>query len=149
MIRRRTVTSRERGSSMAEFAIALTASLTLITGIVEFGRGIYTYHLVANAARMGSRYAIVRGGTCTATGCPATQTSVQTYVRGLAPELNGANLTVTSTWTTTTSCTSIPANTAGCQVAVRVTYPLTFAAVPMLPRFTMSMSSTSTMIMSQ
>jgi Flp pilus assembly protein TadG len=149
VIARRTIAPRERGSSMAEFAIALTASLTLITGIVEFGRGIYAYHLVANAARMGARYAIVRGATCSAAGCPATQTSVQTYVRGLAPELNTANMTVLSTWTTTSSCASNPANTAGCQVAVRVTYPFNFAAIPMLPSFPLSMSSTSTMIISQ
>ena len=62
----------ERGSALVEFAIASTVALTLIFGIVDFGRGLYTYHLVSNAARAGSRYAIVRGSACTVAGCPAT-----------------------------------------------------------------------------
>jgi Flp pilus assembly protein TadG len=134
---------------MAEFAIVLTASLTLIMGIVDLGRALYTFHLISNAARMGARYAIVRGAACTASGCPATQTSIQTYVRGLAPELNGASMTVTTTWTPTGTCTTNPANTAGCLVSVQVVYPIRFAAVPLLPAFPMSISSTSKMIMSQ
>ncbi len=145
----RTTGAHERGSSLAEFAIVLTASLTLITGIIDCGRALYTYHLIANAARLGSRYAIVRGAACTVAGCPATQTSIQTYVRGLAPELNQASITVTTTWSTTSSCTSVPANTAGCLVAVQVVYPFRFAAVPLLPNFAMSMTSTSKMVMSQ
>src|SRR6202011_4519957 len=64
----------ERGSALVEFAIASTVALTMIFGIIDFGRGLYTYHLVANAARAGSRWAMVRGNTCTAAGCPVTST---------------------------------------------------------------------------
>lgn len=141
--------THERGTSMAEFALALTASLTLIMGIVDLGRALYTYHLIANAARLGARYAIVRGAACPAAGCPATQSSIQTYVRGLAPELNQASMTVTSTWATTTSCTAAAANAAGCLVTVQVVYPFHFAALPLLPNFTMSMTSASKMVISQ
>jgi Flp pilus assembly protein TadG len=149
MIARRTVPAGQRGSSLAEFAIAFTASMLLIMGIVDFGRALYTYHLISDIARMGTRYAIVRGASCTATGCPATTSTVQTYVRGLAPELSSASITVNTTWSTTSSCNSSPANSAGCQVAVQVTYPFRFAATPLLPNFAMSITSTSTMIISQ
>jgi len=134
---------------MAEFAIVLTASLTLILGIIDAGRALYTDHLISNAARMGARYAMVRGAGCTVAGCPASQSSIQTYVRGLAPELNQAAITVNTTWTTTSTCTTAPANSAGCLVTVTVTYPFRFAAVPLLPNFPMSMTSTSKMVMSQ
>lgn len=35
--------------------------LLLIAGILEFGRALYTYHTVSNAARLGSRWAMLRG----------------------------------------------------------------------------------------
>ena len=143
----RTVPSRERGTALAEFAICFAASMLLIMGIVDFGRAMYTYHLISDAARMGTRYAIVRGSSCTASGCPATSTSVQTYVRGLAPELASASITVNTTWSTTSSCNSSPATSAGCQVAVQVTYPFQFATI--LPSLSLSISSTSKMIISQ
>jgi Flp pilus assembly protein TadG len=138
----------ERGSALVEFALVSTATLTLMLGIIDFGRAVYTYHLVANGARSGTRYAIVRGSTCTVTGCPATTDSIQTYVRGLAPGINPNSLAVTTTWSSTGAC-SDPANQGpGCTVAVQVSYPFRFI-IPLLPNFTMTMSSTSQMVISQ
>jgi len=138
----------ERGNTLAEFAVVLTASMILIVGIIDFGRALYTYHLVSNAARSATRYASVRGSSCSPSGCTATSGSIQTYVRGLAPELNQAQITVTTTWTTSTACAGSPYQSAGCNVAVQVSYPYQFAAVPLLPSFTMTMRSTSKMIIS-
>jgi Flp pilus assembly protein TadG len=138
----------ERGSTLAEFAVVLTASMMLIVGIIDCGRALYAYHLVSNAARVATRYAAVRGSSCTAAGCPATPTSIQTYVRGLYPELNTANLTTAATWSTSPSCAGSPFQSAGCYVSVTVTYPFTFAAVPLLPNITMTMRSTSKLIIS-
>ena len=138
----------ERGSALVEFAIASTVALTLIFGIIDFGRGLYTYHLVANAARVGSRYAIVRGSACAVAGCPATTDQIQTYVRGLAPGIDPASLTVTTTWPGGSGCFGGVNNAPGCPVNVSVVYPFKFI-VPMLPQFTMSMSSASTMVISQ
>jgi Flp pilus assembly protein TadG len=137
----------ERGSVLVEFAIASTVALTMIFGIVDFGRALYTYHLVSNAARGGSRYAIVRGAACTVSGCPATADQIQTYVRGLAPGIDPASLTVTTAWPGASTCYGV-SNGSGCPVTVTVTYPFKFI-VPMLPQFTMSMSSASTMVISQ
>ena len=130
-----------------EFAIASTVALTMIFGIIDFGRGLYTYHLVAKAARAGSRYAIVRGSNCTLAGCPATSADVQTYVRGLAPGVDPNSLSVVATWPAT-GCIGATANAPGCPVTVTVTYPFTFL-VRLMPNFPMSMSSASTMIISQ
>jgi Flp pilus assembly protein TadG len=43
----------ERGYMLAEFALGTLVATTLIVGIVDFGRALYTYHLVANARRRG------------------------------------------------------------------------------------------------
>jgi len=147
---KRRVAPGERGSTLAEFAIAVTASMTLIAGTVEFGRGLYTFHLISNAARLATRYAIVRGSSCTTTGCPATSDSIQTYVRSMTQELNTSNVAVTTTWSTSTACSGSPYKSPGCLVSVQVTYPFSFApAIPMVPTFTMPITSTSKMIISQ
>jgi Flp pilus assembly protein TadG len=138
----------ERGSALVEFAIASTVALTMIFGIIDFGRGLYTYHLVANAARAGSRFAIVRGNTCAVAGCPVTSAQVQTYVRGLAPGIDPNSLTVTATWPGGADCVGVVNNNPGCPVVVTVTYPFKFM-VALLPGFTMSMTSVSQMSISQ
>jgi Flp pilus assembly protein TadG len=143
------VSGRERGNALAEFAIVSTAALTLMFGIIDLGRALYTYHLVSSAARQGSRYAIVRGSSCTAAGCPASVDTIQTYVRGLAPGIDPNSLTVTTTWSGAPGCTD-PANQGpGCVVAVNASYPFRFIVVPLLPRFTMTIASTSQMVIAQ
>jgi Flp pilus assembly protein TadG len=48
-----------RGQGLVEFALVLPLILLLIMGFVDFGRAIYAYNAVSNAAREGSRAAIV------------------------------------------------------------------------------------------
>ena len=47
-----------RGQAMVEFIIALPVLLLLLFGIIEFGRMIFAWMAVQNAARFGMRYAI-------------------------------------------------------------------------------------------
>jgi Flp pilus assembly protein TadG len=140
----------ERGSALVEFALVSTALLMLIFGIIDFGRALYTYHLVSNAARLGTRYAIVRGTACTPRStpdvCPATTTQVQTYVRGTAPGVDPNAMTVTTTWPTSTGCTGTGAP--GCVVSVQVQYTFHFMTL-LMPHFTLPISSTSKMVVSQ
>jgi len=145
---RRNARTHERGTALAEFAVVLTATMLIIVGIIDFGRGLYTYHLVSNAARLASRYASVRGSACSSPGCPVTQAALQTYVRGLYPELNASGLAVTPTWTTGNGCAGTPFKSPGCNVSVQVTYTVTFSALRGLPTFNLPMSSTSQMIIS-
>jgi Flp pilus assembly protein TadG len=142
------MSTRERGSTLVEFAIVSTAVLTLMFGIIDFGRALYTYHLVADAARIGSRFAMVRGTACAVTGCPTTPDAVQTYVRGLAPGIEPNSLTVLTTWSAGDGCTDAAFQGPGCLVAVHVSYPFKFM-IPLLPQFQMTMSSASQMVIAQ
>ncbi|HEY0614373.1 MAG TPA: TadE/TadG family type IV pilus assembly protein [Candidatus Elarobacter sp.] len=138
----------ERGNALVEFALVSTMALTMMFGVVDLGRALYTYHLVANAARAATRYAIVRGSTCTVDGCPATADSIQTYARGLAPAIDPSALVVTTAWSAAAGCTD-PANQGpGCIVSVSVSYPFRFL-VPVLPRYTMTIRSASQMVIAQ
>lgn len=50
--------NRERGATLLEFAIAATVFLTVMFGVVEFGRCLWTHNALADAARRGARYAV-------------------------------------------------------------------------------------------
>lgn len=139
----------ERGGTLAEFALAATLCLTLIYGVLEFGRALFTYDLVANGARLGTRYAVVRGAnSCTTSGCAATSNDVQTFVRGQSPGIDTTMLNVTATWPTNSSggCTVSPYNGIGCVVTVTATYQFSFLAFSFSP---ITMTSVSQMVISQ
>jgi Flp pilus assembly protein TadG len=138
----------ERGSAMVEFAIVSSVALTLIFGIIDFGRALYTYHLVSNAARLGSRYAMVRGSACAAPGCPADAGQIQDYVRSLSPGIEPSVLAVTTTWSSAPGCKSAENHDQGCLVTVQVTYPFSFI-VPLLPNVRLPLNSSSAMAISQ
>ena len=142
----------ERGNSTVEFAFAAMALLLFVFGILEFGRALYTYHTVSNLARLGTRWAIVRGSGCTTQNvldnCPATPTEVQTYVQSQAFALmNTSNIIVTTQWPGTPSATCSGTNSRGCLVSVTVSYPFQFW-VPLIGSQGPTISSTSQMIIS-
>jgi Flp pilus assembly protein TadG len=143
----------EEGSSLVEFALSAAILLALVLGIMGFSLVAYSYLYVSDAARQGTRYAMVRGNSqtsdCTAPGpanCIAQTADIQTYVQnGALPGLKGSNLTVTSTWLTSAgaSCgTTDSCKSPGNQVRVTVSYsyPLSLGY---LPHQTFSMSSRS------
>ena len=142
--------SNDSGSALAEFAIVSTAAIILILGIIEFGSALYTYHLVSNGARLGTRYAIVRGSSCTATGCPATSATIQAYVRAQAPGIDPNAMSVTTTWPSNVGCSSVAAayNGPGCIVSVQVQYPFQLV-IPLMPSLALQMTSTSQMVIAQ
>ena len=55
----------ERGQALVEFTMILPIFLMLLFGLVEFGRGFYTWLLVTNAAREGARIAAVQSDSAT------------------------------------------------------------------------------------
>jgi Flp pilus assembly protein TadG len=167
----------ERGTTLPETAIIVAVLLALVFGIFEFGRALYTYNLVADMARKGARWAIVRGSLCTRLDhCPASADDILTYVKtlnggGLDPTLitvDGAGTGAGNThgspiWTTPLagSClgTANAYNVYGCQVNVTVRYPFNFM-LPYMPtgqgtcsgsgsKATICISSTSKMIIAQ
>ena len=52
-----------RGTAVVEMAVILPVFLLIIFGIIEFGRGMMVEQLLANAARLGARRAILEGKT--------------------------------------------------------------------------------------
>jgi Flp pilus assembly protein TadG len=155
----------QRGNSMVEFALAATAFLLVLFGILEFARVLYIYHTVSNAARLASRWAMVRGSGCTVLDhCNATSSDIQTYVQSIVPIVDttsttasgcsSAGLCVIATWSTNTgpsaSCDqSSPANynSQGHIVCVTVKYPFAFA-VPLVSSTGLTLSSSSQMVIS-
>ena len=141
----------DAGTALAEFAVVAPVMLALLFTILGFGSALFSFDLVTHAARLGTRWAIVRGATCTASGCPAAASDVQTYVQGQATGIDGTKLAVTTNWAASGSCTTTQypsANGPGCLVTVKVTYPFTFV-VPFVPTPSISMSAQSQMIIAQ
>jgi len=50
--------SKKKGQAITEFIIALPVLLLLLFGIIEFGRLVFSWMAVQNAARFGMRYAV-------------------------------------------------------------------------------------------
>ncbi len=53
----RALKKSERGAAVAEFAVACLFFFTVLIGIIEFGRLLYTHNALTDAARRGARYA--------------------------------------------------------------------------------------------
>lgn len=51
--------SRADGQSLVEFALVLPILLLMFMGILDFGRAVFAYNSLSNAAREGARVAIV------------------------------------------------------------------------------------------
>jgi Flp pilus assembly protein TadG len=151
----------EEGATMVEFALASTVFIGMLLGIMQACLALYSYDFVAEATRSAARYAIVRGYKCVnMPDCDATPTQIQTYVRSLNyPAINTSKLTVNTIWMTATAppkatwptqCTGSDSvcKVQGNAVKVTVSYPYQLN-VPFINNFTINMSSTSQMVISQ
>jgi Flp pilus assembly protein TadG len=149
----------EEGDALVEFALIGISLLMVIFAIVGFGETLYAYNIVSEAAREGTRYAIVRGATCTgwATACPAAASDIQTYVQGILSKEIYVNPASTGAWTVKVNttwpannpgCVGTPANSPGCTVQVQVQYnfTLTLAFIKAMP---MTITSASDMVITQ
>ncbi len=155
---------REQGSGLVEYAIIFMLFMTMLLGIAEFGRALYAYHYVSNAAREATRYAAVRGSTCAGDGsctAPATTANILTFVKNTPAGLDPTLVTCptcsadSTTWLhptgSPTICTTAPTTTnekaPGCTVQVQVNYAFTFE-FPFVSTQTLTLTSTSQMIIS-
>ncbi len=125
---------RTRGQALVEFSLVLIPFLFILMGIVDLGRGIYTYNAVAEAAREVARVTSVHpctGSPCTLGNSTETQSVIATQDT-LVPGLTGPGGSVT------VQCTDITdaalSNTAclpGDFVRVTVSVPFS-AATPLV-----------------
>jgi Flp pilus assembly protein TadG len=159
----------EQGSALVEYALVLIIFMTMLFGIIDFGRALYAYHFVSNAARDATRWAAVNGNDCTIdSSCngiggmnsgPASSTDVQNYVKALAIPAGintsstgcggSACLTTTPTWNPAGSngpatCSAFN-NNPGCTVEVQVSYNFSFL-FPLVYKNSITLSSTSEMV---
>lgn len=144
----------------------------LVFGSVGISVAFYTYEVINEYARDASRYAMVHGAGCnspingncsigvgdnfaptgTGNGNAAADSALKTYLNHqIFPGINGANLTVTTTYAHgpgATTCNATNCNGAGDQVTVTVSYPYLYN-LPFVPQRSFTMHGTSTMIISQ
>ena len=114
---------RTSGQGLVEMALILPVLLLIFMGIIDFGRAIYAYNAVSNAAREGARLGIVdqrlTGGTYNA----AVEAANQATVLGIDP--TDPNQVLVTFPDPGGVCPTIAV---GCPVSVRVQYqfsPLT------------------------
>ena len=62
----------QKGQTLVEFALAVILFLTLLFGIIEFGRGLWTWNTIVQATRAGARYAV--------TADPTNDTAIKNWV---------------------------------------------------------------------
>ncbi|HKF52523.1 MAG TPA: TadE/TadG family type IV pilus assembly protein [Candidatus Acidoferrales bacterium] len=149
--------TRERGSTLVEFALVFILFMTILLGIAGFGHALYAYHYVSSAARQATRWAIVNGADCTSDNtctAPASKSDVQTFVQNVTPQgIDWSQVTVTTCGmsgdaecadSTLTACATT-VNDPGCVAQVKVSYNFQFV-FPLLPTNTLTLSSTSEMI---
>jgi Flp pilus assembly protein TadG len=143
----------DSGATIVEFAVSATILFTVLFGVLAICLALYSYNVVAEAAREANRYAIVRGSACTSfSDCKVTSAQIQTYIQNLGfPGINPASLTASTKWPTTGSTcvpSASPCNNPGNLVMVTVSYQFPLV-IPFVPSQTLTMSSTSEMVISQ
>jgi Flp pilus assembly protein TadG len=127
----------QRGTVVLEFGLAFLVFFAVACGIMEFGRIVASYNILAGATREATRYATVHGS---ASGAPASATDIQNLVRSWAIGLDRSSVLVTTTWS--------PGNGPGSRVRVQSRY----TAVPfsgLILQSGITLQSTSDLIISQ
>jgi Flp pilus assembly protein TadG len=128
-----------------EFVLTLSLLFTLIFCFFELCLALYTYDVISESAREGTRYAMVRGASCrTSTGvsCQVSPDEVNSYVSGLGwPNVGGGTMNVNTTYPDGSEAI-------GSRVQVNVTYQFRIT-MPFVPSNAISLSSTSVMYIIQ
>lgn len=75
----------QRGAAAIEFAIVAVVFLTLLIGIAEMGRMLWTWNAAAEATRLGARLAVV---------CSMDAPIIKARMRETLPALADANITI-------------------------------------------------------
>jgi Flp pilus assembly protein TadG len=129
----------DAGATLVEFALTLPLLFTFLFCFMQLCVAFYSYQLISECAREGSRYAMVRGASCpnsTTPTCEVTATGVNTYVSGLHyPNIGGGTITVSTTYPGGNEAV-------GSLVRVKVTYVLSIT-MPFVPKSSLTMASTS------
>ncbi len=153
----------QRGGSLVEFAIVAEALLILFIGAIAAGWMLFAYHATDYGARVGARWASVRGASCTNTSgtdaqgntlCPASTAAVQYFVLNQVPGLSSTATVTTqwstppSTWANAPSSCSQANEAPGCIVQVTVANPIK-VQIPFVYTGTITLQSQSQSVISE
>ena len=119
--------SRESGQSIVEFAVSATVILMLLVGIADFGRALFTYIALRDAAQEGAVYGSI---------CPLDSSTIESYARKASSyPINLSDTSkvhfacvYTDSYATCGSTTPSP----GVGIKVTVSYPEFPVTMPML-----------------
>lgn len=125
------------GNVFVESALVFLGFMFLILGIEEFGRMVFAFNFVAEAATEGARWASVRGSSTCPASSPGTNSALTAYITQWAAGLTPANISVTL------SCS--PNSTPGSTVQVNVTYTWTAVVGKIVPS-SINFTDSSTML---
>lgn len=113
------------GAALVEMALVLPIFVTLLLGLVEFGRAIMVGQMVTNAAREGCRQAVLDG---------STNTSVDTFVKDFLKSSTGvANSDVRVTISIANPAAAGQLSSAESRDLITVQVAVPFAKVSYLP----------------
>lgn len=82
----RGIEKKHRGAAAVEFALVALAFFTLLLGIIEFGRVLFTWNSAVEATRYGARVAVV---------CDVGSSSPLTSMQQIMPAIASSNVVVT------------------------------------------------------
>jgi len=105
-----------RGTAVVEFAVVAPLFITLVFGMIEYGRMVMVQQLLTNASREGARMGVLDGATTA-----AVQSSVTSYLTNAS--ISGATVTVSPN----------PPSSAGYGAPVTVTVSIPFSQVSWIP----------------
>jgi Flp pilus assembly protein TadG len=148
--RSRDAAGSEGGSALIETAVSLPVLFALLFCFMELCLVFYSYDMISESAREGTRYAMFLSSTCinsSGASCTATAAQVNSYVSGLGwPNLAGGTMTVSTTYKTPAGGTGT--NIVSDFVVVQITYvfPIT---MPFVPKNSITAKSTSQTIIVQ
>ena len=120
-----------------EFALCALLFLGVVLGIMEFGRLVYSYTVLAGATREASRYAMVHGSR---SGSPATEEDILAELKRWAIGLDRDAISVDATWT--------PSNAPGSLVRVQSSYTVSPFVKLIIPS-SITIGSRSELVISQ
>jgi Flp pilus assembly protein TadG len=144
--RSRDAMGNEDGQALIETAVSLPVLFALLFCFMELCLAFYSYDMISESAREGTRYAMLLSSTCTnssGASCTATAAQVNTYVPGLGwPNLARGTMTVSTTYKTPAG--GVGTNIVSNFVVVQITYvfPIT---MPFVPKNSLTLKSTSQM----
>ena len=76
----------QRGAAMVEFALVASLFFTVLIGVMDMGRLLWTWNAAAEATRLGARMAVV---------CDINDSDIKTRMISRLPYLSAANITIT------------------------------------------------------